>query len=176
MKKNLVLTVVVVFAFIAMSNFALAGPTCGGDKAKTSTVGCAKTCAVPCGTKADAKDKTDGSLINATADCDYKGKCETTSLNISGMTCGGCESSITTALMKQEGVIKVVSIDHKSGLATVCFDPTKVESANLAKLVTSKGYKAEVIAAVATSEAGATNVKACGMKTAKAEETTKGDY
>ncbi len=176
MKKNLVLTVVVVFAFMAMANFALAGPSCGGDKAKTSSVGCAKTCAVPCGTKADAKDKTDGSLIKATADCDYKGKCETASLNISSMTCGGCESSITTALMKQEGVIKVVSIDHKSGQATVCFDSTKVESANLAKLVTSKGYKAEVMAALATDEATIAHTKACGMKTAKVEETTKSDY
>lgn len=167
---------VVVFAFMAMTNLVFAGPGCGGSKAKTSAVGCAKTCAVPCGVKTDDNSKTDGKLIGATADCDYKGKCETASLNISGMTCGGCESSITTALMKQEGVIKVVSIDHKSGLATVCFDPTKVESANLAKLVTSKGYKAEIIAAVATDEAGATNVKACGMKTAKVEETTKGDY
>ena len=175
MKKNLILTVVVVFAFMAMTNFALAGPGCGGDKTKASTTGCAKTCAVPCGTKVDDKANTDGSLINATANCDYKGKCETASFNISGMTCGGCESSITTALMKQEGVIKVVSIDHKSGQATVCFDPTKVESANLAKLVTQKGYKAEVMAALATDEATAAHTKACGMKTAQAEETTKSD-
>ena len=174
MKKSFILTIAVVFAFMAMTNFVMAGPGCGGTKAKTSTVGCAKTCAVPCGTKADVKAKTDGKLIGAKADCDYKGKCETASLNITGMTCGGCESSITTALMNQDGVIKVVSIDHKTGLATVCFDPTKVESDNLAKLVTKKGYKAEITSAVATGESGETNIKACGVS-AKAEETEKQD-
>ncbi|MCP4704705.1 MAG: heavy-metal-associated domain-containing protein [candidate division Zixibacteria bacterium] len=74
-------------------------------------------------------------------------------MNIKGMTCGGCESSVSKALMEQDGVFKVVSIDHKSGMATVCFDPTKVESDKLIKLVTKKGFKAEVVAAVADGEA-----------------------
>ena len=175
MKKKLIIGFVVVFALMAMANFAMAGPGCGGDKAKASKAGCSKSCAATCGVKAD-KTGTDGKLINAKADCDYKGKCETTSLSIAGMTCGGCESSITTALMKQEGVIKVVSIDHKAGQATVCFDPTKTESASLAKLVTKKGYKAEVMAALATDEATATHTKACGVTTTKAKETKKDDY
>jgi copper chaperone len=174
-KKNLILTVAVVFTFMAMTNLVMAGSGCGVSKAKTSAVGCAKTCAVPCGTKVDDKAKTDGKLIGAKVDCDYKGKCEAISLNITGMTCDGCESSITTALMNQDGVIKVVSIDHKTGLATVCFDPTKVESDNLAKLVTKKGYKAEIIPAVTTSEPGETKVKPCGVS-AGAGETEKKDY
>lgn len=164
MKKNLILTVMIVFAFMAMTNLVMAGPGCAGSKEKTSSVGCSKACAKICGIKVDDK---------AEADSDYKGKCEVVSMNISGMTCGGCESSITTALMKQEGVFKVVSIDHKSGLATICFDPTKVESDKLAKLVTKKGYKTEIMAAVATDELEA-HYKTCAGA-AKADETEKKD-
>lgn len=165
----------VVFAFMAMTNLVLAGPGCGGSKAEASAAGCSKSCAKTCDIKLGDKAGTDGKLIGAKADCDYKGKCETISMNITGMTCGGCESSITTELMKQEGVFKVVSIDHKSGQATVCFDPTKVESDKLAKLVTKKGYKAEVMAALATDEATAAHVKACGVSS-KTSETQKEDY
>lgn len=158
----------VVFAFMAMTNFVMAGPGCSAkDKA-----GCTKTC--------DIKgDKADGELINAKADCDYTaGKCETISMNIAGMHCGGCESSISAALMKQDGVIKVVSIDYKSGTATVCFDPAKVKSDKLATLVTQKGYKAEIIPAVATSGTETTEAKACGVsaKAEKTKETEKTDY
>ena len=166
----------VVFAFMAMTNLVLAGPGCSvskGDKAA-----CAKTCGIN-----DAKaEKTEGQMINADgkAGCDYAGKCETISMNITGMTCGGCESSITTALMKQDGVIKVLAIDHKSGTATVCFDPTKVKSDKLASLVTEKGYKAEIMPAVATTGVDADKAHACpAMSKAKAEteETTeKKDY
>ena len=161
MKKNLILTIVVVFSFMAMTNLVLAGPGCG-SKSKTASAGCSKTCAEICGIKVDDK---------VTADCDYKGKCEVVSLNITGMTCDGCESSITTALMEQKGVFKVVSIDHKTRLATVCFDPIKTDSDKLAKLVTKKGYKSEILAAVADKEA---LHKACGGAV-KTEKTDKKD-
>jgi len=171
-KKNLILTVAVVFVFTAMTNLVMAGPGCTGSKGKTNMIGCSKTCAKVCVVRVDDEAKTDIKSADAKADCDYKGKCESTSLKITGMTCGGCESSITTALMEQEGVIKVVSIDHKTGLATICFDPTKVESDKLAHLVTKKGYQAEVMASVDGAEV---HHKAC-VGSAKADETEKKDY
>jgi len=179
-KKNLFVTAAVVFAFMAMANMVSAGPECTGSKGSASA-DCAKTCGIKVIDKADKTSakadgqSADGQMVSAKVNCDYTGKCETIYMNISGMTCTGCETSITEALLKQEGVIKVVSIDHQSGKATVCFDPTKVESTNLTKLVSNKGYKAEIIPAVATSGTDATNVKACAAST-KAEDTKKTDY
>lgn len=157
MKKNFILTIMVVFAFMAMANLAMAGPGCTGDKSKTAKTGSAKTCAAKAAgtsetTTATAVKWAECKKGEAHADCDHKGKCETISLDITGMTCGGCESSVTAGLMKQEGVFKVVSIDHKSGVAVICFDPTKTKSADLADAVTKLGYKAVIVAALDEEE------------------------
>jgi copper chaperone CopZ len=108
------------------------------------------------GMKATKANSASGSEVtSADAKCDYKGKCADITMNIKGMTCTGCEASITEALKKNEGVIKVVSIDYKTGKAVVCYDPTKVESSQLTAVVTKSGYEAEIIPAVATSSTNA---------------------
>ena len=92
--------------------------------------------------------KTDGK----TTDCpEIDGKCEIISINVKGMTCVGCENGLTTALKGIDGVLKVVKISHKENLAVVCIDPTKAKSEKITKMITSKGYKAEIVSTVATS-------------------------
>jgi len=163
------MAVLAIMAFAVMP--AMAGQSCGSVEAKVG-----KTDKAACsahGTTATA----------ATAhDCDYKGKCETVSISVKGMTCGGCENGLTTALVGQEGVVKVLKVSHKENLAVLCFDPTKTKSDVLTKMIASKGYEANIIPAVATTnavQAGAKDAagcatmskadcaKACGAKGAK---------
>ena len=126
-------------------------------------------------TSADAKAKCDGakmtsadgkaccaghtsgtSATSASADgakCPYAdGKnCEMVNMSVSGMTCGGCESTVRASLEKIPGVIKVVNVSYKDKVALVCVDPTKCKKEMLTSAVADKGYEAEIIPAVATS-------------------------
>jgi len=106
--------------------------------------GCSKTCAKTCGVKATMciPDKTDGKakLIDAA-------KCTDVVLAVDGMTCIGCEGKVVQALEATDGVIRVISVDHKSGKAFVCFDPEKTEAAKLAGIIKKEvGYKAKEVA------------------------------
>ncbi len=85
--------------------------------------------------------------------CGKDGKCEFTTFSVKGMTCGGCENSIKTALMNVDGVLKVIDVSHKEGVAEVCYDPTKTSSDDLATVITNKGYAAEVMLAAAITNA-----------------------
>ncbi len=81
-------------------------------------------------------------------------------ISIKGMTCTGCESGVSAALTKVPGVVEVVSISYEKGEATVKIDPARLNESELITAVSSKGYEAKVIPAVATStEAGST----CGL-------------
>ena len=89
-------------------------------------------------------------------------------ISIEGMTCGSCENSVKEALMKVDGVNRVVSISHVDKNAIVCVDATKNSNEALVKAVADKGYSAEIIPAVAKTE-GSTdskkvNSKSCGSK------------
>jgi copper chaperone CopZ len=82
--------------------------------------------------------------------CDYAGNCAFKTMSIKGMTCTGCEQTVTAALMKVPGVVKVASISYKDEKAVVCIDPTKCKDEScLTKAVSDKGYTAEIIPAVA---------------------------
>jgi copper chaperone CopZ len=63
------------------------------------------------------------------------------SLNIRGMTCGGCEIQVEHALMKLEGIKKVV-VNYKDGSAIVAINPKKVDTQVLIEAVTKAGYSA----------------------------------
>jgi len=147
-KKTALFGLTLIIGIIFISAPVFAGSGCGLSKKDASA--CAKICGIKTAQATEAKaDKTDGKLIGSDAKCDYTGKCDHLSLNISGMTCAGCENTITTALNGEKGVIRVVSVDYKSGQAMVCFDPDKVKSEDLAAVVTKTGYKAEIIPATA---------------------------
>jgi len=103
--------------------------------------------------------------------CGGDKNCSMVSLSIKGMTCTGCEQSITAALEKIEGVRKVAAISYKEGTALVCTDAGKVKGEAIVSAISDKGYQAEVIPAVATTEVPAKghvcspeNKAACGKK------------
>jgi len=151
---------------------------------KSTASSCAKTCgveaAMACGAAKETKtaeksEEANAQMANAGA-CPATGKCQNITLAIKGMTCTGCEAMITKALMSEEGIYKVCSIDYKAGTAEVCIDPTKMESAKLASFVTGTGYEATVTNAAAVHEAGSSEAKQCGAKTAEISTDKKADY
>lgn len=90
------------------------------------------------------------------------GKCEMVNMSVKGMTCGGCEKTVTAALEKTPGVLKVVSVSYKDGTALVCVDPAKCKSEALTTAVSNSGYEAQVVPAVATTaEHAKAEGKAC---------------
>ncbi len=72
------------------------------------------------------------------------------SMSIKGMTCAGCEKSVTTALMAVEGVNNVIEVCSKAGFAVVCTaKDSKLSNDSMIKAVSSKGFESEIIPAVA---------------------------
>ncbi|MDC8446928.1 MAG: cation transporter [Nitrospira sp.] len=84
---------------------------------------------------------------------------QTVTLQIDGMTCGGCVKDVKAALAKVPGVIEVglstgkkwiVLPDYSDARATVTFDPQKTNVETLIRAVETAGnplskYKAEVL-------------------------------
>lgn len=68
----------------------------------------------------------------------------TTTLKVTGMTCGHCVSSVTEALESVAGV-EHAQVDLQNGRATVEYDATRTSPDALASAVTEEGYKAEEI-------------------------------
>lgn len=122
------------------------GKTCiGHEHAKMSAEECAKIC----GMTPEEYSKM----------CADKENCGVTKLSIKGMTCTGCEQTISTALEAVPGVYRVVKVDYKEGMALVCANTAKVTDETLATTVSNKGYAAEIVPAVATVTEEAPAVK-----------------
>ncbi|OFZ89904.1 MAG: hypothetical protein A2V78_05030 [Betaproteobacteria bacterium RBG_16_64_18] len=65
---------------------------------------------------------------------------QTVTLGVSGMTCGGCVSSVTKVLNALEGVAKAdVSLDKKC--AVVDYDPAKLGVDQLKRTIEEAGYE-----------------------------------
>ncbi|WP_164669299.1 copper chaperone CopZ [Virgibacillus doumboii] len=62
-----------------------------------------------------------------------------TTLDVRGMTCGHCESSVKGALQGLEGV-QTVEVDLGSGKVDVTYDDTKVTIAAMREAVEDQGY------------------------------------
>lgn len=140
--------------------------------AKATMVGSKSSCGATA-TKAGAESacsahKSD--VTTAAADADMAGF-TLVKMSVNGMTCGGCEKSVTAALEKVDGVVKVKKVCSSEGVALVYVDPAKMkDNALLTTAVANKGFAAEVIPAVSkTTDASATEKAACGAK--KTEET-----
>jgi copper chaperone len=67
---------------------------------------------------------------------------EKTTIHITGMACGGCSSTIATALRAISGVIEA-EVSHTEGTAEVSFNPAKVQVAQLKAAIDASGYKAQ---------------------------------
>ena len=60
-------------------------------------------------------------------------------LNVEGITCGGCEKSISNALLGQEGVSNVTA-SHESGIVTIDYDESKVQEQQLKQTIEDAGF------------------------------------
>ena len=66
---------------------------------------------------------------------------ETLTLNIDGMSCGGCVKSVTRILADTDGVAKAeVSLENKN--AVIEFDPAKTNASALIDALEDGGYDA----------------------------------
>lgn len=64
---------------------------------------------------------------------------ETITMNVKGMSCGGCVASVTRVLKAVPGVDNVaVTLDP--GAATVTYDPQRTDLAKLRGAVENAGY------------------------------------
>lgn len=66
----------------------------------------------------------------------------TTTLKITGMTCGHCVSAVTRALESRDGVASA-DVDLTAGTARVEHDEARVTPADLESAVADEGYEAE---------------------------------
>lgn len=64
---------------------------------------------------------------------------DTINLNVSGMSCGGCEKSIRNALLARDGVSEVTA-SHQAGTVQVEFDGSKISRAELAAAIEGAGF------------------------------------
>jgi copper chaperone len=67
---------------------------------------------------------------------------ETTTIKITGMSCGGCTASVTKVLSETPGVAKA-DVQLSPGQATVEFDPVQVTREALCAAIDDAGFEAE---------------------------------
>jgi copper chaperone len=70
----------------------------------------------------------------------------TTTFNVSGMTCGACESHVRKAVVALPGV-RTVLIEPESGRATVAIDPELTAASAVVQAITAAGYPAQELTA-----------------------------
>lgn len=64
---------------------------------------------------------------------------DTLTLNVTGMTCGGCENSVKRALGRLDGVSEVTA-SHADKKVVVTLDPAKVSEAQVRERITACGF------------------------------------
>lgn len=77
----------------------------------------------------------------------------TLTLNVTGMTCGGCAARVQAALEGAAGVSEA-SVDLEAETATVVADADAVQPEVLIRAVADAGYTAETVATTPTGEPG----------------------
>lgn len=63
----------------------------------------------------------------------------TIDLNVSGMSCGGCEKSIRNALLSHGGVNEVTA-SHATGVVSVDFDAAQIQADQLKTAIEDAGF------------------------------------
>ena len=64
---------------------------------------------------------------------------ETVTINITGMACGGCSSTVQQALLALNGV-EAAAVSHVNGVAEVRFDPARVDADRMIAAIRQAGY------------------------------------
>ena len=65
-----------------------------------------------------------------------------TTFRVSGMSCGGCSSSVGRALSRLDGIEKAEA-DHEKGSADVTFNEKSISKDKIIETIESLGYKVE---------------------------------
>jgi len=60
-------------------------------------------------------------------------------INVTGITCGGCEKSIRNALLEKNGVIEV-NASHESGIVKIDFDDDAIQPDMLKQTIEAAGF------------------------------------
>jgi len=68
----------------------------------------------------------------------------TTTLKVTGMTCGHCVRSVTDAIGGLDG-IQSTNVELDSGRATIVYDESKVSPRDMVSAVMDEGYTAEEV-------------------------------
>jgi copper chaperone len=61
-------------------------------------------------------------------------------LDVRGMTCGGCENAVKRVVSMLAGVSNVIA-SHAQNKVTVTFDPTKIDRQAIARAIETAGYQ-----------------------------------
>ncbi len=88
-----------------------------------------------CGSCANAQSTTLNNTVN---------EIKTVKLKITGMTCAGCSNHVSTALKNIDGVIEQ-TVEYQGDAATIKYDASKTNPAEMIKAIEKVGYKAEII-------------------------------
>jgi copper chaperone CopZ len=150
---------------------SFAGEGCTGMKTNAGqasakgpcTAGASASCAATCAAKLGMTPEECQKLCAG-------GEYTMVNMSIKGMTCTGCESTISTSLSQLPGVVKVGKVSWQEGTAFVLVDNKKVQNEAIVKAVSDKGYQAEIIPAVSVTPIGSTTAvgaqPACGAAAA----------
>lgn len=128
---------------------------CGADKSGAKMGSTSNVDATMAGAKMTGSNQcaagTGGVKMTANDNnqADNTAKFATAEISIKGMTCGGCENQVKTALLKYDGVNEVSEVSHVREHAVVKYDPARVNPTELASAITSLGYKSEYMKASA---------------------------
>lgn len=68
---------------------------------------------------------------------------ETATFRVDGMTCGGCEAGVKTALKKLDGVHEVEA-SYTKGNTRVTYEPAKIEPEKIKAAIEQLGYQARL--------------------------------
>lgn len=60
-------------------------------------------------------------------------------LNVEGMTCTGCENTISNAVRQMVGIVDV-NAEYTTGRVEVTFDTTLVDISSISQAINEKGY------------------------------------
>ena len=67
---------------------------------------------------------------------------ETTTLKISGMTCGGCSSSVKKVL-EAESAVQSADVSHDKGEAEVIYDANNISRDRFEEIIENAGFELE---------------------------------
>ena len=173
--RKIFIIAIATMAILALGySFAFAGVDCNAKKSAACRATCSltETGAHQADAKAKAcspaeKEACAAKLGISVEECEAmckSGSLTMINMSVKGMTCAGCEADVKTALQAVPGVMNVGEVCHKSGSATVFFDTSKGKSDAVVSAVVNKGYKAEIIPAVATTTTGS-DAKMASSKT-----------